>query len=148
MGKNFVIVRRMRTDELDSTLIALEYMLDEVELPDYDDAATVDNIRTYNIKADHVWFNAYENTRVVGSIGAYIYQDDWSLNISAHIQYFYVLPSHRDTLTAKQLVEDVVAWAKNIGAKKMTANTSPIQYLNDTLTLANMSTEVHYIKDL
>ena len=118
-----MIVRRPRADELDNIIIVMEYYRDEANLPDgeYDPDAMLNSVRSFMIQADHIWFNLYEGQRIVGIIGGYLTQLPWSRKIQAHVQFIYVLPSHRNLTNAKSLFEEFEKWAKNCGAERITA---------------------------
>jgi GNAT superfamily N-acetyltransferase len=136
----------MKVQELDSTLIMLEYLNDEY-LEDYNPQHVLNTVRDYNIKADHIWFNAYEGGRVVGAIGAYVYEDNWTKVLKAHVQYFYILPSHRNHSLCKELLKEVEIWAKDIGCCELTASVEG-EYFNKALEQLGLGKQVHYVKDL
>ena len=120
MGQT-VIVRRPYTNELDSTLILLEYQRDENEIPDYDDSHVFDQVKLHMTRSTHWWLNAYEGTRPVGCIGGYMVQSNFSEQRSALINYFYVLKSHRDQGIYRELLTGFTQWAREHDAVKVIA---------------------------
>lgn len=118
-----MIIRKPRPDELDLTLILMEYYRDEANLPDgeYDSDAMLETVRDYVIYGDHCWFNMYEGSRAVGLVAGYLVQLPWSRKIQAHVQFIYTIPSHRNLANANSLLKEFEAWAKNNGAEKITA---------------------------
>jgi len=113
----------MRPDEMDSTVILMEYYRDEANLPDgeYDSDAMVESIRKLCINADSCWFNMYDSTRPVGLVAGYVVQLPWSKKLIAHVQFIYMIPSHRNLSNAKQLVNKFEEWALTVGAEKLSA---------------------------
>jgi GNAT superfamily N-acetyltransferase len=91
-----MVIRRPHATELDSTLILLEYQRDEFEISQYDEDFVTQTVKNYNVKATHFWHNAYEGSRPIGCIGGYLVQGNWSKDLYAHLQFFYVLPTHRN----------------------------------------------------
>lgn len=101
----------------------MEYYRDEADLPEgeYDPDQMLKTVRNYMIHGDHAWFCLYEGQRIVGIVGGYASEIPWSKRIEAHIQFLYVLPSHRNIANARQLVDEFEIWAKNIGAVRISA---------------------------
>lgn len=118
-----MIIRPMRPDEMDLTVILMEYYRDEANLPDgeYDGDAMVESIRNLCINADSCWFNMYDGTRPVGLVAGYVVQLPWSRKLIAHVQFIYMLQSHRNLSNAKQLVNKFEEWARSLGAVKLSA---------------------------
>lgn len=101
----------------------MEYYRDEANLPDgeYDSDAMSETIRNYVISPVHTWFNAYDGDRAVGLIAGFLAPIPWSKKVMAHIQFVYMLPSHRNLVNGKQLVQTFEDWAKNLDAVKVSA---------------------------
>jgi len=123
-----MIVRKMRPEEIDVTINLFRYYANEAannnpELgAEFDEDSVIETIRTRNIHPEYVWFNAYEGTRPVGFISAGVTQAPWNKEILyAHIELIYMLESHRNMDTFRQMVDQVEQWAKNYGAQKITA---------------------------
>jgi GNAT superfamily N-acetyltransferase len=120
MGQT-VIVRRPYTNELDSTLILLEYQRDELNIENYDESHVFDQVKTHMTRSTHWWLNAYEGTRPVGCIGGYVVQSNFTAERSALINYFYVLKSHRDQGIYLELLRHFKEWSRSVDAEKIVA---------------------------
>lgn len=118
-----MVVRPPRADELDTTIILMEYYRDEANLPDgeYDSDAMAATVKNYMVHHDHCWFNLYDGQRPVGLVGGYIAQLPWSTKLIAHIQFLFILPSHRNIENGRKLTQMFEEWAKNLGAVKISA---------------------------
>lgn len=123
MGKKSVIVRQPRADELDITVILMEYYRDEANLPEgeYDDREMLNSIRRYMTSADYCWFNLYEGSRPVGLVAGYVAQIPWSTRLMAHVQFLFTLPSHRNIANARMLTDEFESWARNCGCVRLSA---------------------------
>lgn len=118
-----MIIRPPRPDELDNTIILMEYYRDEADLPEgeYDPDAMAATVKNYIVHHDHCWYNLMEGDRPVGLVAGYISELPWSTRLIAHIQFIFTLPSHRNIENARRLVEHFETWAQNLGAKKISA---------------------------
>jgi len=123
MGSSKLNIKPLRAHDVDNTIILMEYYRDEADLPDgeYDSDAMTETIRDYVISPVHAWFNMYEGSRAVGLVGGYIVQIPWSRKLIAHVQFLYLLPSHRNLVNGKELVKTFESWAKSMEAQKVTA---------------------------
>lgn len=123
-----MIVRKMRPEEIDVTINLFRYYAKEAadntpELgAEFDENSVIETIRQRNIHPEYIWFNAYEGTRPVGFISACVTQAPWNKEVFyAHIELIFILESHRNMNTFKQLVKSVEEWAKTFDAQKLTA---------------------------
>jgi len=132
MGQNLMIIRKPGPQELDSTLILLEYQRDELEMQDYDPDHVAQTVKTHISKAAHCWFNAYQGTRPVGCIGGYLVQNNYTEEYFAFIDMFYVLNTHRDQGIYKELYTAFAEWAKGCDATKIIGG--EINFDNTVLT--------------
>lgn len=116
-----MMVRRPYTQELDATLILLEYQRDEQQIENYDESHVFDQLKIHWSKGTHWWLNAYEGTRPIGCIGGNIVQGNYSSERAALINYFYVLKSHRDQGVYRELLNGFKEWAREHDADKLIA---------------------------
>lgn len=118
-----MIYRKPRIDELDNLLIIAEYYRDEagIKEEDYDENVVIDSFRELMIRPDNNIVCAIENNRIVGFIAGSLIPSLWGKQIFSHIQFIYILPSHRNLTTAKELIKDFEDWSKNNGVCKITA---------------------------
>ena len=123
MGSSKLNIKPLRAHDVDKTIVVMEYYRDEANLPDgeYDSDAMAETIREFVIDPNHCWFNAYEGDRVVGLVAGFLMPIPWSRKVMAHVQFLYMLPSHRNLINGKQLVAHFEEWSKNLGAVKISA---------------------------
>ena len=101
----------------------MEYYRDEANLPDgeYDSDAMIETVKEYIIDPSHAWFCLFEGERMVGICAGYLCAIPWSKNITANVQFLFVVPSHRNLASAVSLLKEFETWAWNQGAVKITA---------------------------
>lgn len=123
-----MIIKKMLPNEIDITVNLFNYYRDDAieALPyiadEYDEDAVLETIRNYNIQYDHCWFNLYDNQRPVGFVAGYIVAKPWSkTSLVGHLQFIYVLKSHRNLDVFKQLVDEFETWARQFDVKQITA---------------------------
>ena len=123
-----MIVRQMQPREFDMTVNLFGYYRDEAILTmpkiadEYDENSVIDTIKTFASKWDHIWLNAYDNTRPVGFIAGYASACPWNSNIlDANIAFIYLLDSHKNMDNFRELLSQFEAWARTIKAQNITA---------------------------
>ena len=123
-----MIVRQMQPREFDMTVNLFGYYRDEAiqTMPkiadEYDENSVIDTIKTFASKWDHIWLNAYDNTRPVGFIAGYASACPWNSNIlDANIAFIYLLDSHKNMDNFRELLSQFEAWARTIKAQNITA---------------------------
>ena len=123
-----MIIRKIRPDEIDDTLILFNYyrneaieVMPEIE-QEYDENAVLETIRTFAIQYNHCWFNVYDNQRPVGFVAGYIVEVPWSkTSLQANLQFIYCLKSHRNMDVFKEMVTEFETWANQFDVKKIIA---------------------------
>jgi GNAT superfamily N-acetyltransferase len=118
----------MQPREFDMTVNLFGYYRDEAILTmpkiadEYDENSVIDTIKTFASKWDHIWLNAYDNTRPVGFIAGYASACPWNSNIlDANIAFIYLLDSHKNMDNFRELLSQFEAWARTIKAQNITA---------------------------
>ena len=122
-----MIIRKPYPNELESTLIVLEYQRDEQGI-DLDSDHLAQTVKQHMTRATHLWINAYQGTRPVGCIGGCLAEDNWTGDRFAMINFFYVLESHRDQGIYAKLLEEFTAWAKNNQATTVVGGDINVDY--------------------
>jgi len=123
-----MIVRSMQANELDSTMLLFHYYRDEAILAmpkiqhEYDENSMINTVRTYASNYEYCWFNLYEGQRPVGFVAGYLSELPWNTSlVTANIAFIYVLPSHRNIDSFKQLLDRFTEWAKVCNCYEITA---------------------------
>jgi GNAT superfamily N-acetyltransferase len=124
-----MIIRKPNPQELESTLVVLDYQVSEQNI-DYDENNLIQTVKTHMSRATHCWLNAYQGTRPVGVIGGCVAQDNWTGDRFAIVNFFYVLPTHQNQGLEKQLLEEFELWAKTVECKQIVGGDINVDYNN------------------
>lgn len=123
-----MIIRKMRPEEFDVTVNLFHYYRDEAieSLPhiedEYDENSVINTIRRHASQWDHIWLNAYVNTRPVGFVAGFISECPWNSNlIDANVSFIYLLDSHKNMDNFRELYAGFEEWAKTCKARAITA---------------------------
>lgn len=115
-----MIIRKPRADEIDMVLILAEYYRDEAMLKSYDSDVVAETVKSLIVQPDLCLFCAYDNGRMVGLVAGMLIPSLWSQELVAHLQFLFLLPSHRNLVNGQRLVEEFESWAKNNHCDKIT----------------------------
>jgi GNAT superfamily N-acetyltransferase len=101
----------------------MEYYRDEANLPEgeYDGDAMTQTVREFLIDPASAWYCLYDGDRMVGVVAGYLCPIPWSKQITANVQFLFVIPSHRNLANANNLLKEFENWAWNQGAIRITA---------------------------
>ena len=111
-------VKRLQAPDFDITMTLFHYYRDEAiesipEIEDqYDENSAIDTIREYATQASNCWLNLYEGQRPVGFVAGYILPTPWNhKRLIAHIQFIYIIESHRNLENFRELMGSFEKWA-------------------------------------
>lgn len=114
-----MIVRPMRPDEIDVTVNLFRYYAHEAAEAnsrfgeEFDVNSTIKSIRSRTIQPMTAWLNLYDNQRPVGFITGSVAQAPWNHSVMyGHIEMFYILDSHRNLNSFRQIVDSFEEWAR------------------------------------
>lgn len=118
-----MIIRKMRADEIDTTVNLFKYYIEEANLTDdqWDENSLLEGIREFNIQAEYCWLNAYEGQRPIGLVAGCLTKPIYSRKLEAHINYIFLLESHRNMANFRELVTAFESWASSMRACEITA---------------------------
>ena len=123
-----MIVRKMNAAEIDVTINLFHYYRDEAieSMPwiedEYDENSVINTIRTHSSRWDHIWLNAYVNSRPVGFIAGFLSECPWNSSlVDANINFIYLLDSHKNMDNFRELLNGFYEWAKTCKAKNINA---------------------------
>lgn len=118
----------MNPAEFDVTVNLFHYYRDEAieSLPiieqQYDENSMINTIRHYASAWDHIWLNAYVNSRPIGFIAGFLSPLPWNEKIiDANIAFIYLQTSYRNIDNFKMLLNNFEEWAKTCKATSITA---------------------------
>lgn len=122
-----MIARKMAPNEIDVTINLCRYYYQEAveakpDLADtWDDNSLIDGIRQFNIDYNYTWINLYDGQRPVGFIAGYVTKHIYTTKLQTHIQYIYIMPSHRSMDNFRSLMKAFEEWTRAVGAEAITA---------------------------
>lgn len=118
-----MIVRKLQPTEMDSLVLLTRYFAQEAEIPDdeWDENAVVETLKMYASNWEYCLRVAYEGQRPIGFIAGCVTKLYWCNKFNAHIDSVFILESHRNLNTFKQLMTEFESWARLLKAKEITA---------------------------
>lgn len=118
-----MIVRKMQASEIDSVTLLTRYYAQDAEVSDieYDENEVVQTIKLYASHWEYCLFVLYEGQRPVGLIAGCVTKLPWTKQFNAHIDFVYILESHRNLQNFKMLLNEFEGWARLLKAKEITA---------------------------
>lgn len=124
-----MIVRQMRPDEIDITVTLFRYYAQEAAEAnarfgeEFDVNSVIKSIRARTVHPNTVWLNMYDQGRPVGFITGTVSQCPWNHEIMyANAEMFFILQSHRNMETFRDLVEAFEQWAAQFNAQHISAS--------------------------
>lgn len=124
-----MIVRQMRPEEIDVTVNLFRYYANEAAESqprfgeEFDANSVVKSIRSRTIHPSTVWLNMMDGGRPVGFITGTISQCPWNHEITyANAEMFFILQSHRNMETFRQLIDAFELWAKEFNVQHISAS--------------------------
>lgn len=118
-----MIVRPMETHEIDVVINLFNYYKDDAQIPEdkYDENKVLSTVREYTIRP-HLFFRvAYNGLRPVGVIGGFLSEDPVDTDLTATIQFFYLLPEFAELHNYKQMLDVFESWATSVNATAIRA---------------------------
>lgn len=123
-----MIVKPLNPRDFDITMNLFHYYRDEAieSIPkieeEYNENTVINTIRNYAIASDSCWFNIYEGQRPVGFVAGYMVAKPWNdQQYIGHIQFIYLIETHRTLENFKMLLNNFEEWAKLAGCDEISA---------------------------
>lgn len=118
-----MIVRSMRPEELDSVLTVFEYYRDSagIDDDDYDQDRVLGTVKEYCIRPNLFFKIALDNNRPVGIVGGFLSPDPVERELTATIQFLFLIQGYDNLDNYDQLLTEFSAWAKQCGARAVRA---------------------------
>jgi len=118
-----MIIRSMEPREIDLIINLFNYYKDEAGIDEdrYDQDKVLNTLREYNIRPNLFFRVAYNGQRPVGCIGGFLSEDPIESEITATIQFNYLLPEFATVDNYAELIAEFQNWAKTLGVKQMRA---------------------------
>jgi hypothetical protein len=113
----------MEQREIDSVITLFEYYREDAAIDEerYDENKVLKTIREYCIRP-HLFFRvAFNGLRPVGMIGGFLSEDPIETEITATIQFNYLIPEFNSVDNYGEMVAEFEKWSKALGVKQMRA---------------------------
>lgn len=118
-----MIIREMETRELDSVLILFEYYRQAADISEerYDQDKVLKTIKEYCIRPNLFLRVAYIGLRPVGVIGGFLSEDPVDTEITATIQFNYLIDEYATIENYQQLIEAFQEWSSQFKVEQIRA---------------------------
>lgn len=118
-----MIIREMETRELDSVLILFEYYRQAADISEerYDQDKVLKTIKEYCIRPNLFLRVAYIGLRPVGVIGGFLSEDPVDTEITATIQFNYLIDEYATIENYQQLIEAFQEWSQQFKVEQIRA---------------------------
>jgi hypothetical protein len=109
-----MIIRPMQTNEIDLIINLFNYYRDEADIQEdrYSHDRVLHTIREYNIRPNLFFRVAYNGLRPVGIIGGFLSEDPVESQVTATIQFNYLIPEYATVENYAEIIGSFQAWAK------------------------------------
>lgn len=118
-----MIIRAMEPRELDVVLNLFNYYCEAADISDeqYDQDRARETVREYCIRPNLFFRIAVNGQRPVGLIGGFISQDPVETQVTATIQFLYLIPEFDDINNYECLVDEFTAWSQQFKVTQVRA---------------------------
>lgn len=118
-----MIIREMETRELDSVLILFEYYRQAADISEerYDQDKVLKTIKEYCIRPNLFLRVAYIGLRPVGVIGGFLSEDPVDTEITATIQFNYLIDEYATIENYQLLIEAFQEWSQQFKVEQIRA---------------------------
>lgn len=118
-----MIIREMETRELDSVLILFEYYRQAADISEerYDQDKVLKTIKEYCIRPNLFLRVAYIGLRPVGVIGGFLSEDPVDTEVTATIQFNYLIDEYATIENYQQLIEAFQEWSQQFKVEQIRA---------------------------
>lgn len=118
-----MFIREMQTNEIDSVVNLFNYYKDEadVDLERFSENRVLATVRQYCIKPNLFFRVAYNGLRPVGLIGGFVSEDPVEDEMTATIQFNYLIPEFATVENYGYLVSEFQTWAEGLGISQIRA---------------------------
>ena len=118
-----LIIRPMEPNELDSVLILFEYYRAEADITEekYSQDRVLKTVKEYSIRPNLFFRVAYAGLRPVGLIGGFLSQDPVEDEITATIQFNYIIPDYATIDNYSALIDSFTEWSQQFSVSQIRA---------------------------
>ena len=118
-----MIIRPMEPRELDSVLILFEYYRADADITEdrYDQDKVMKTIKEYCIRPNLFFRVAYNGQRPIGVIGGFLSEDPVDTEITATIQFNYLIDEFATIENYQQLIDSFTEWSQQFKVEQIRA---------------------------
>ncbi len=118
-----MIIRPMETSEIDLVINLFNYYRDEAGIPEerYDENKVIKTIREYCIRPNLFFHVAFIGRRPIGVIGGFLSEDPIDTEVTATIQFNYLIPEYATVENYGLLIEAFQKWAGQFSVTQIRA---------------------------
>jgi hypothetical protein len=121
--QGMIIIRPMETYEIDSVINLFNYYKDEAGISDerFDQNRLLNTLRQYNIRPNLFFRIAVNGLRPVGVIGGFLSEDPVEAEITATIQFNYLISEFNSVENYSQLIQEFETWSRQFKVEQIRA---------------------------
>jgi hypothetical protein len=118
-----MIIREMLPRELDVVLTLFNYYCEDAAITEdkYDQDRARETVREYCIRPNLFFRIAVNGQRPVGLIGGFLSQDPVESQVTATIQFLYLIPEFSEINNYQNLVDEFVTWGEQFKVTQVRA---------------------------
>lgn len=109
-----MIIRSMQTHEIDSVVTLFDYYREAAQIDDdhYDENRVIQTVREYCIRPNLFFRLALNGQRPVGVVGGFLSEDPIDTEITATIQFLYLIPEFATVTNYDLMIKEFESWAE------------------------------------
>lgn len=116
-----MIIREMEPREIDLVINLFQHYAEQALIADIDDDRLLATIKQYCIRPNLFFNIACWGQRPVGVIGGFLSEDPVEPEVTATIQFNYLLPDYATVDNYSLLIERFRAWSQQFNCRQMRA---------------------------
>lgn len=118
-----MIIRAMEPRELDVVLTLFNYYCEAAAITEdkYDQDRARETVREYCIRPNLFFRIAVNGQRPVGMIGGFLSQDPVETQVTATIQFLYLIPEFAEINNYQNLVDEFTTWSQQFKVTQVRA---------------------------
>jgi hypothetical protein len=117
-----MIIREMETREIDLIVNLFAYYAEEAQVSErYDESRVLATVREYNIRPNLFFRVAYNGQRPIGIIGGFLSEDPVESEITATIQFNYLLPEFATVENYAEMIGSFQSWSQQFKCTQIRA---------------------------
>ena len=123
MGKKLMIIREMEPREIDLVINLFNYYRDEAGISEqrYDENRVISTVKQYCIRPNLFFRVAFDGRRPVGLIGGFLSEDPVESEVTATIQFNYLVPDFATVDNYHQMIDQFQQWSSQFQAEQIRA---------------------------